>query len=111
MKIDAAEATSTSTSPTERLAAAIDALADGELPGRVGPDLIELERLRARLDAQISRRVEVFDRSLECTLSGHRSAAAWLAERCRVASIEAHARVRVARQARDCSEMRAAWED
>ena len=92
------------------LAAAIDELANAELVGRLGTELIELERLRARLDAQISRRVGEFDRSLECTLSGHRSAAAWLGERCRVGSIDAHARVRVARQVRECGQVRDAWE-
>ncbi len=94
----------------ERLASAIDELASTELPGRVGPELIELERLRARLDAQVSRRVAVFDRSLECTLSGHRSAAAWMADRCRVAAVEGHARVRVARQMAECDSARRAWE-
>jgi Domain of unknown function (DUF222) len=96
--------------PIELLAVAIDALGVAELQGRFGPELIELDRLRARLDAQISRRVERFDRSLECTLSGHRSAAAWLGEHCRVASIDAHSRVRIARQVRDCAQIRESWE-
>ena len=94
----------------ERLASAIDELANAEVSGRVGAELIELERLRARLDAQVSRRVAAFDRTLEYTLSGHRSAAAWLGERCRVASIEGHGRVRVAREMAECEPTRTAWE-
>ena len=96
--------------PIEWLGSAIDLLAEAELGGRVGPELIALEGLRARLDAQICRRLERFDRSVEHALSGHRSAAGWLGEQCRVGSIEAHARVRVARQVRDCDETRGLWE-
>jgi hypothetical protein len=88
---------------------ALDQLADAELSGRVGPELIELERLRARLDAQISRRIEAFDRTLEHTLTGHRTTAAWLNHHCHTTSIDAHTRVRVARQLRDCEPTRTAW--
>jgi Domain of unknown function (DUF222) len=97
-------------SGVEMLGAAIDVLASDALSGRLGDELVVLERLRARLDAQISRRLERFDRSLEFTLDSHRSAASWLADKARVANSDAYARVKVARQVRACERVESAWE-
>jgi hypothetical protein len=44
------------------LGAAVDALAGEDVEGvSLAADLVELHRLRARLDAEISRRVRAFD--------------------------------------------------
>lgn len=94
----------------DRLRVALERLASEDLPARVGPELVELEELRSRLDAQISRRLERFDRGLEHTLESHRSPASWLSEKVRAGRGDAHSRVRVARQLSNCPMIRAAWE-
>ena len=85
-------------SSVERLHEAIDELAAGDLRfGSLGDDLLALERARARLDAEVARRLREFDRSCEWAAHGSRSAAAFLVTNTRCARGEAHRRVRVAR--------------
>jgi Domain of unknown function (DUF222) len=86
-------------SSVERLHEAIDGLAADELRyGSVGEDLLVLERARARLDAEVARRLREFDRSCEWAAHGSRSAAAFLVTKTRCARGDAHRRVRVARE-------------
>lgn len=86
-------------SSVERLHEAIDELAAGDLRfGSLGEDLLALERARARLDAEVARRLREFDRSCEWAAHGSRSAAAFLVTNTRCARGDAHRRVRVARE-------------
>jgi hypothetical protein len=55
----------------------VDQLAAVDLPSRVGEEILRLDGLRARLDAQISSRVSEFDLRLEHTIRSDRTAAAW----------------------------------
>src|ERR1700710_1380286 len=83
----------------EQLRAAIDDLAEGEIVGVTQRDeLAGLWQQKARFDAQLSRRIGEFDTSVEWSVDGSRSAASWLLRDLRLATGEAHARVRVARQ-------------
>ena len=72
-------------------------------------DLLELDRARARLDAETSRRLRAFDRSGEWAISGARSAAGFLVTSARVARGEAHHRVRVAREVEELDATASAW--
>ena len=63
----------------------------------------------ARLDAQFARRIAEFDTSVEWSVDGSRSAASWLVRNFRLATGEAHARVRVARQMAQMPVANAAW--
>ena len=64
-------------SSVERLHEVIDALAAVDLgSGSVSEELLALERARARLDAEVARRLREFDRSCEWAAHGSRSAAA-----------------------------------
>jgi hypothetical protein len=86
-------------SSVERLHEAIDELAAGDLRfGSLGKDLLALERARARLDAEVARRLREFDRSCEWAAHGSRSAAAFLVTNTRCARGDAQRRVRVARE-------------
>src|SRR3954452_21161469 len=89
-----------------QLSVAVDALAADAIDGPLGSDLRELQRLRARLDAEISRRVAAFDKSGEWAVDRARSAAAWLT---RAGRVSAHREVKVARQLRDMPQVVAAW--
>ena len=78
---------------------ALDELAAEDVTGAsLRDDLLELERARARLDAETSRRLREFDRSCEWAISGVWSAAGFLCSRPCTARGEAHHRVRVARE-------------
>src|SRR5258708_27572466 len=98
-------------SSVERLHEAIDALAAGELCyGSVsGEELLALERARARLDAEVTRRLREFDRSCEWAVHGSRSAAAFLVAKTRCARGDAYRRVRVAREVEALEQTAAAW--
>ena len=67
-------------------------------------------REMARLDAQFARRVAEFDTSVEWSVDGSRSAASWLVRNFRLATGEAHHRVRVARQMAQMPVANAAWQ-
>jgi hypothetical protein len=94
----------------ERLHEAIDELAADDLRfGSLGDDLLALERARARLDAEVARRLREFDRSCEWAAHGSRSAAAFLVTKTRCARGDAHRRVRVAREVDELEQTAAAW--
>ena len=96
----------------EQLRAAIDALAQADVVGVVQrDDLAELWREMARLEAQFARRLAELDTSVEWSVDGSRSAAGWLVANLRVASGEAHHRVKVARQAAQMPITTAAWQE
>ena len=97
-------------SSVERLHEAIDELAAGDLRcGSLGDDLLALERARARLDAEVARRLRKFDRSCEWAAHGSRSAAAFLITNTRCARGDAHRRVRVAREIDALDHTAAEW--
>ena len=94
----------------EELRAAIDALAQAEIVGlSQRDDLAGLWCELARLDAQFARRVAELDTSVEWSVDGSRSPAGWLVANLRLASGEAHHRVKVARQAAEMPITSAAW--
>jgi hypothetical protein len=93
-----------------QLRVAVDALAAEELPWLLADDLIELQRLRSGLDAQIARRVRAFDRSKEWVLAGARTPGAWLQRECRMSSRDATAEVSVARQVDEMPAVADAWQ-
>ena len=74
-------------------------------------DLVGLWREMARLEAQFARRVAELDASVEWSVDGSRSAAGWLVANLRVASGEAHHRVKVARQTAEMPITSAAWQE
>src|SRR4051794_20580842 len=87
------------TRAVERIEQGVDALAEERVTGRsLRDELVVLERLRSRLDAEVARRLVAFDLSVEWSADGARSAAAWLVAKTRCASSGAHHRVHVARQ-------------
>jgi hypothetical protein len=94
-----------------RLHEAIDALAAVDLCyGSVsGEALLALERARARLDAEVARRLREFDRSREWAVHGSRSAAAFLVTNTRCARGDAYRRVNVAREVDELAHTAAAW--
>ncbi len=86
-------------SAVEQLHETIDALAATDLGfGSGGDELLALEQARARLDAEVARRLREFDRSGEWSAEGSRSAAAFLVTNTRCARGDAYRRVRVARE-------------
>ena len=95
----------------ERLHEAIDELAAGDLRfGSVsGDELLALERARARLDAEVARRLREFDRSCEWAVHGSRSAAAVLVTNTRCSRGDAHRRVRVAREVEALDQTAEGW--
>ena len=97
-------------SSVERLHEVIDELAAGDLRfGSLGEDFLALERARARLDAEVARRLREFDRACEWAAHGSRSAAAFLVTNTRCARGEAHRRVRVAREVEALEQTASAW--
>lgn len=97
-------------SAVARLYEALDELAAEDVTGAsLRDDLLELERARARLDAETSRRLRAFDRSCEWAISGARSAAGYLVTHTRAARGEANHRVRVARDVEELDATAAAW--
>src|SRR6476661_5027106 len=95
-------------SSVERLHEAIDELAAADLRfGSLGDDLLALAR--ARLDAEVARRLREFDRSCEWAAHGSRSAAAFLVTKTRCARGDAHRRVRVAREVEALDQTAEAW--
>lgn len=94
----------------ERLHAVLDELAAHEVVGvSLRDDLLALEQARARLDAEVSRRLREFDRSREWSVDGSKSAAAYLVKHVRTAKGDAHHRVRVAREIGELDDTAAAW--
>src|SRR6478672_10877276 len=93
-----------------RLYEALDELAAEDVTGgSVRDDLLELERARARLDAETARRLRAFDRSCEWMVAGARSAAGFLVTGTRAGRGDAHHRVRVAREVDELPATASAW--
>ena len=83
----------------EQLRAAVDALAAADVVGVSQRDeIVAIWRDLTRLEAQLTRRVAELDTSVEWAVGGSRSAAGWLVANLRLASGDAHHRVKVARQ-------------
>jgi Domain of unknown function (DUF222) len=95
----------------DQLRAAIDALAAAEIVGSSQrEDVAALWCELARLEAQVARRIAEFDRSVEWSVDGARSAAGWLVAKARAGSGEAHHRVKGARQIAEMPVAAGAWE-
>ena len=75
-----------------------------------GPEIIELERQRARLDAAIAQRLVRFDQSAEWSIDGSRSAASWISKRTCGNKPEIAHRVHVARMVNNYDLTRLAWQ-
>ncbi len=100
------------TSGVEQLRTAIDAIAAADIVGISQRDeLTALWRELTRLDAQFARRVAELDTSVEWSVDGSRSAAGWLVANLRLATGEAHHRVKVARQTAQMPIANAAWQE
>jgi hypothetical protein len=99
------------TAPLTQLEIAVGALESEEIDGlALADDLRALHRLQARFEAQVSRRVSVFDATHQWAADGSRSAAGWLVRHCRMLASAAHRRVKVARQLRSMPLVAAAWQ-
>ena len=96
----------------DALTAAIDALAASD-PARLadGESLEALGRQLARLEAVVTAATASFDASGAWALDGARTAAAWLATRCRIPKGEARRRVRRGRSLRHLAGFFGAWAD
>jgi Domain of unknown function (DUF222) len=79
---------------------AMDTLAGESLALDGREELMQLERVRRRLDAQISRRIAKLDSTGAYALDHHRSAAAWLKARWRCSGTFGYRAVRRARMLR-----------
>jgi Domain of unknown function (DUF222)/HNH endonuclease len=88
-----------------RVAAAVDELVAEEFDAAAAPPqrdvLLALLEQRDRIDAEIVRRVGVFDRDGDWALEGALTPASWLRSRARLDGAEAAELVRTARLARD----------
>ncbi len=93
-----------------KLFEALDELAADDVAGVAQRDVLALlDRARARLDAETSRRLGELDRQGEHRALGYRSAAGFLMGRMRCARHEAYRRVRVARHVEGMPELGALW--
>jgi hypothetical protein len=98
-----------STGGLEQLEAAICALEFEELSTVSRDELLRLEQLRTRLEAQVTRRLGVFDATYEWAADNKKSLAHWLRAYCH-AGKSAYARASVARQVREMPLVEAAWQ-
>jgi len=94
----------------DQLECAIDELC-GVVPARLagGDTIEELHRQLERLTAVVTRAVAAFDATRSFEADGARSAAAWIAGRCRGPLKEARHRVRLGREVRHLPATEAAW--
>src|SRR5437868_11068047 len=93
-----------------KLFQALDELAADDIVGVAQRDVLtELDRARARLDAEVSRRLGEFDRQGEHRVLGYRSAAGFLQGRMRCARFDAYRRVRGARHVAAMPTISALW--
>lgn len=98
--------------PVQELATAVDALSTVD-PQRLadGESIQALHRQLERLNAIATRAVAAFDAGRTWEDDGARSAAAWVATRCRRTLASARREVRVGRTLRDLRATEAAWVD
>lgn len=94
--------------PVRLLAAGLAGLQDVTAVG-LGDELRELFHCFRQFEAEISRRVAVFDGAGAGSVDGALTTRAWLASRCRLSPSEAGAQVRVARYARELPATRGAY--
>src|SRR5947209_8591385 len=89
----------------------VELLAGEAVEGRwLGDDLVQLQALRDRIDAQFSRRLGEFDARGDADADGQRSTVGWLAAACRMDPADAGRAVRTARAMRRLGTVRDAWE-
>src|SRR3954451_3469090 len=100
------------TGAVEQLRVVINGLARDDIVGVSQRDeLAGLFRELTRLEAQVARRLAELDTSVEWSVDGSRSTAGWLVADVRLASGEAHHRVKVARQRAQMPDANAVWRE
>jgi hypothetical protein len=101
---------SVGTGVVEGLSTALDALAAVDPATlRDGETVVELQRQLERLGALATRAVAAFEAAGDFADDGARSAASWVAHRCRIPSATARARVRLGPALRHLPAAEAAW--
>ena len=92
------------------LVAAVDGVCAADPAALADGETIEaLHRQLARLEAAVTRATGAFDAGREWEAAGARSAAAWLAVRCRLPRAACRRRVALGRALRDLPGAEAAW--
>jgi hypothetical protein len=76
-----------------------------------GASIEELHRLQSRLDSFVTEATAAFEVGEEWAADGAKTAASWIATRCRVARPAAKRRVRLGRTLRHLPEVAQAWRD
>jgi hypothetical protein len=71
----------------------------------------ELNRLQSRLDSFITEATSAFEAGEEWAADGAKTAASWLAARCRVSRASAKRRVRLGRTLRHLPQVTQAWRE
>src|SRR6202050_5338868 len=94
----------------ENFADALEALvASGAANYSDGASIEELHRIQARLDSFVTEATAAFEVGEEWAADGAKTAASWIATRCRVARPAAKRRVRLGRTLRHLPEVAHAW--
>jgi len=97
---------------TERLRSAVNELLAADIVGVSQRDeLVAVWRELTRLKAHLTRQIGELDTSVEWSVDGSRSTAGWLVANLRMASGEAHHRVKVARQMAHMPDANAVWQE
>ena len=98
-------------STVEQLHETLDKLlADDVRAAPQAADVVELERARARLDAEIARRLVAMSRTGEHTAYGYETVKQFLVARTRCAGAEAYRQMRTASEIDALSDTQAAWQ-
>ncbi len=92
----------------DQIEAAIAALETEEIVTVPRDEMLRLERLRIRFDAQVARRLGAFDATYEWAADNKKSLAHWLRSYCN-AGKSAYSRASVAKQVRSMPLVEAAW--
>ena len=97
---------------SERLRGVVDELLAADIVGISQRDeLVAVWRELTRLEAHFTRQLAELDTSVEWSVDGSRSAAGWLVANLRMATGEAHHRVKVARQIAHMPDTNAVWQE
>ena len=96
----------------ENFAAALDELIESGADNYGdGASIVELHQLQSRLDSFVTEATAAFEVGEEWAADGAKTAASWIATRCRVARPSAKRRVRLGRTLRHLPEVAQAWRD
>jgi hypothetical protein len=96
----------------ENFAAALDELIEsGPANYGDGASIVELHQLQSRLDSFVTEATAAFEVGEEWAADGAKTAASWIATRCRVARPSVKRRVRLGRTLRHLPEVAQAWRE